>query len=125
MMYISKDSLIKMQCMLEPVMKTANFLIRNNLMVAVFKSEWHKTDMSLIENFIGHNVQTYLVFIVVFLLVFNYIKKREWKGLPPGPFCFPLLGSLPFLGSDIREPIRKMGEKYGDVFTIYLGRVWN
>ena len=79
--------------------------------------------MSVIVSYLGYNIQTCLVFLAVFLFSYNYIKKSEWRRLPPGPFCFPMLGTLPYLGVDIREPIRKMGQKYGDVFTIYLGKV--
>ena len=31
--------------------------------------------------------------------------------LPPGPPHVPILGSLPWLGTDIREPIRKLRKK--------------
>jgi len=71
--------------------------------------------MPVIESLLNLGVATWLVFFVVFLFTFNYVKKGEWKRLPPGPFCFPLLGSLPYLGSDPREPLRKFGKKYGDV----------
>jgi len=67
------------------------------------------------------NVQVWLLCTVAFLLAYNYFTKESWRKLPPGPPAFPLVGSLPFLGKDIREPLRKMSAKYGDVFTIYLG----
>ncbi|KAK2156658.1 hypothetical protein LSH36_208g04093 [Paralvinella palmiformis] len=69
-----------------------------------------------------NNPQIWLVGIIVFILAYNYLTKESWKKLPPGPPALPLIGSLPFLGSsDIREPLRKLANKYGDVFTIYLG----
>ncbi|KAK2156661.1 hypothetical protein LSH36_208g04096 [Paralvinella palmiformis] len=68
------------------------------------------------------NPQIWLIGIIVFFLAYNYLTKESWKRLPPGPPSLPLIGSLPFLGSsDIREPLRKLANKYGDVFTIYLG----
>jgi hypothetical protein len=68
------------------------------------------------------NPQIWLIGIIVFILAYNYLTKESWKRLPPGPPSLPLIGSLPFLGSsDIREPLRKLANKYGDVFTIYLG----
>ena len=65
--------------------------------------------------------QMWLITITVFLFCYNYFAKESWKRLPPGPLTLPLIGSLPFLGLDIREPLRKMAAKYGDVYTIYLG----
>ena len=66
--------------------------------------------------------QIWLIGIAVFMLAYNYLRKEPWKALPPGPPALPLIGSLPFLGSsDIREPLRKLASKYGDVFTLYLG----
>ena len=76
-------------------------------------------------SYLGLNLPTLVVCSIVvclYVAVFNYYKKRSWEGLPPGPPALPLLGSLPFLGQDLREPLREMGKKYGDVFTIYLGR---
>ena len=68
------------------------------------------------------NPQVWLIGTIVFIVAYNYLRKEPWKRLPPGPPALPLVGSLPFLGSsDIREPLRKMAKKYGDVFTIYLG----
>ena len=64
----------------------------------------------------------WLIAIIVFILAYNYLTKEAWKKLPPGPPALPLIGSLPFLGrSDIREALKKMASKYGDVFTLYLG----
>jgi len=65
--------------------------------------------------------QLWLIAAIAFLLSYNYFVKESWKKLPPGPWTLPLIGSLPFLGLDIRKPLRKMAAKYGDVFTIYLG----
>ena len=60
-----------------------------------------------------------IVFLVVFFIVY-YIFKRQ-KNLPPGPFSLPILGTLPWLGADVREPLEELKKKYGDVFTVYLG----
>ena len=59
--------------------------------------------------------------LIASLLCYNYLVKESWKNLPPGPPVLPVVGSLPFHGIDIREPLRKMAAKYGDVFTIFLG----
>ncbi len=56
-----------------------------------------------------------------FIVAYNYLTKTPWRKLPPGPPALPLVGSLPFLGTDPRKPLKKMAAKYGDVFTIYMG----
>ena len=78
--------------------------------------------MSVVKWLLSLNIQTILVFTAVFLLLFNYVRKQSWRGLPPGPPCLPLLGSLPFLGtSDLRVSLKALQKKYGDVFTVYVG----
>ena len=68
------------------------------------------------------NSPLWFIATILFILVYNYLMKQCWKNLPPGPPALPLIGSLPFLGSsDVREPLRVLASKYGDVFTIYLG----
>ena len=68
------------------------------------------------------NTQTFLVFTAVFLFIYKYVTKDRHINLPPGPPSLPIVGSLPWLGEDLREPLEKMKHKYGDVFTIYLGK---
>ena len=69
-----------------------------------------------------YNPTLWVIAAIIFILAYNYLTKESWKNLPPGPPALPLIGSLPFLGwLDIREPLRKLARKYGDVFTIYLG----
>ena len=66
-------------------------------------------------------VTTILVFLVTFLLFYLFFNRDRSKNLPPGPFQWPLLGSLPYLTGDIRERFKELGRKYGDVYTIYIG----
>ncbi|NWX45067.1 CP2J2 protein, partial [Steatornis caripensis] len=66
--------------------------------------------------------QMLLVFLVVFLLVANYMKHRNLKNFPPSPFSLPFLGNIQILGS--RNPqiiVQKFSEKYGDIFSMHLG----
>uniref|UniRef100_A0A3P9C4Y9 Uncharacterized protein n=1 Tax=Maylandia zebra TaxID=106582 RepID=A0A3P9C4Y9_9CICH len=46
------------------------------------------------------------------------ILKKKQKG-PPGPRPLPVLGNL--LQLDLKGPYKTLLEKYGSVFTVYLG----
>ena len=74
--------------------------------------------------FIYENVgdmQAFVISVTLFLLAYSYWSKEPWLKIPPGPFCFPFIGSTALLSADIREPLRNMGATYGDVFTVYFG----
>ncbi|XP_053118958.1 cytochrome P450 2C5-like isoform X2 [Hemicordylus capensis] len=65
-----------------------------------------------------------LLFICLSCLIFlaAWRKKDKHKNLPPGPTPLPLIGNLLQLKTkNIMEPLQKMCEKYGPVFTIYFG----
>ncbi|XP_048802321.1 cytochrome P450 2J2-like isoform X4 [Lagopus muta] len=69
------------------------------------------------------SLQMLLVFLLVFLLVADYMKRRKPKDFPPGPFSFPFLGNVEFL-MVINDPIgivQKLTEKHGDVFSMQIG----
>jgi hypothetical protein len=67
--------------------------------------------------------QSMLVGLVVLLLVL-WLKNRP-KNLPPGPFQWPVIGSLPDLvlnnASDPLEYFRHNNKKYNGLFTLKLG----
>lgn len=43
------------------------------------------------------SLQMLFVFLFVFLLVSDYMKRRKPKDFPPGPFSFPFLGNVQFM----------------------------
>ncbi|XP_067157425.1 cytochrome P450 2J2-like [Apteryx mantelli] len=68
------------------------------------------------------SVQTLLVFLGIFLLVADYMKRRKPKNFPPRPFPLPFLGHV--LSLNFRDPLKAMqkhAEKYGDIFSLEVG----
>ena len=65
----------------------------------------------------------WLVFITTLFLAHDYLSRLPWKRLPPGPPSFPVIGSLPYMGGDIRVALEKLRVKYGDVCMVYMGPV--
>ncbi|NXE72513.1 CP2J2 protein, partial [Cochlearius cochlearius] len=66
--------------------------------------------------------QMLLIFLVVFLLVADYMKHRKPKRFPPSPFFLPFLGHIYLLNfSNPQMMAQKLAEKYGDIFSLHLG----
>ncbi|KAM3620490.1 uncharacterized protein V6R79_024303 [Siganus canaliculatus] len=66
-----------------------------------------------------------LVFMVVFILVADYVKSRRPINFPPGPLALPFVGNL--FSLDHRRTHMHMTElagKYGDVYSLQMGREW-
>ncbi|XP_075043069.1 cytochrome P450 2C23-like [Mixophyes fleayi] len=64
-----------------------------------------------------------LVGFVTFMLVLSY-GKYAWrrKKMPPGPFPLPILGNFLLIQSEgILPSLIKMAEKFGPIYTIYMG----
>ena len=75
----------------------------------------------MLDIFLTINVQTFSVFLAVFLIAYKYVSNRN-NALPPGPLSFPVVGSLPYLmKGHPGKALLSMKAKYGDVFTIYMG----
>ncbi|XP_010216768.1 PREDICTED: cytochrome P450 2J2-like, partial [Tinamus guttatus] len=76
----------------------------------------------LSEGISGVSIRTLLVFLFIFLLIADYMKRRKPKNFPPGPFPLPFLGNV--LSMDFKDPLKggeKLIEKYGDVLSISMG----
>ncbi|KAG2461695.1 cytochrome P450 2J2-like [Polypterus senegalus] len=63
-----------------------------------------------------------LIFIVVLLLVSDYLKNRDGKNFPPSPIWVPFVGDLLSMTSDQpHQYLAKLTEKYGDIYSLRLG----
>lgn len=63
-----------------------------------------------------------LTFALLLCLIHRYFT---YKGCPPGPFGFPVLGYLPFL--DPSEPyvsLTKLSKKFGPIYSVQLGNIF-
>ncbi|CAG7732268.1 unnamed protein product, partial [Allacma fusca] len=65
--------------------------------------------------------------IIVFVVVLIYFCYGTSKGskirkLPPGPIGLPLVGYLPFMGKIPSLTITNLAKKYGNIFSVYLGK---
>ncbi|XP_065263680.1 cytochrome P450 2H1-like isoform X3 [Emys orbicularis] len=65
----------------------------------------------------------FLVICVSCLLFLSAWRKRSGSGkLPPGPIAFPIIGNtLQLNKKNLPQHIDELSEKYGSIFTIYLG----
>ncbi|PWA42392.1 cytochrome P450 [Artemisia annua] len=66
----------------------------------------------------------FVITIVVVILAILWYKLSSSNGvpsLPPGPRSLPIVGYLPFLGSEPHKQLTKMADTYGPIFKVYLG----
>nr|XP_016434029.1 PREDICTED: cytochrome P450 89A9-like [Nicotiana tabacum] len=64
-------------------------------------------------------------FCLIFLFNIFFSNSKSKKKLPPGPFTFPIIGSLPLLRNktlaDIELMLQKLKSKYGPIITLRIG----
>ncbi|KAM5145957.1 cytochrome P450 2B4-like [Mantella aurantiaca] len=69
-------------------------------------------------------VMTVILAFLLSIFILHLGVRTFWihRHLPPGPTPIPLLGNVLELGrGDILKSLMNLREKYGDIFTIYLG----
>ncbi|KAL9845592.1 cytochrome P450 2J2-like isoform 2-T3 [Geothlypis trichas] len=68
------------------------------------------------------SVQTFFIFLFIFLLIADYMKNRNPKNFPPTPLRLPFLGHLYLV--DFKDPVTAVGrltKRYGDIFGMHMG----
>ncbi|XP_075692276.1 cytochrome P450 2A5-like [Rhinoderma darwinii] len=71
---------------------------------------------------LSQGLMLFFALLISCIILFSSIKLFWRRGnLPPGPTPLPLLGNALDVGGDIVHFLMKLSEKYGDIFTVYLG----
>ncbi|KNA23698.1 hypothetical protein SOVF_022410 [Spinacia oleracea] len=65
---------------------------------------------------------TIVLLLVIFWFIFSIRRQNEKKlPLPPRPRGLPLVGYLPFLGSNLHQSFKELASIYGPIFKVQLG----
>ncbi|XP_066412277.1 cytochrome P450 2J2-like [Molothrus aeneus] len=70
------------------------------------------------------SLQTFLIFLFIFLLIADYMKNRNPKNFPPSPLRLPFLGHLYLV--DFKDPVgavQRLVKRYGDIFGMHMGGI--
>ncbi|XP_071733778.1 cytochrome P450 71AU50-like [Rutidosis leptorrhynchoides] len=91
------------------------------LTVIKFNSWWWEVDSQRDE--LARLILTICVpslLLVWYKWMFYYTKKSKIP-LPPGPYGLPIVGYLPFFGSNVHEIFTSLAHKYGPIYSLRLG----
>ncbi|XP_041647350.1 cytochrome P450 2J4-like [Cheilinus undulatus] len=71
------------------------------------------------------DAKSLLLFAAVFFLTTDYLINFHPASFPPGPRPFPIVGSLFSVDhSRTHESMMQLAGKYGDVYSMRMGKVW-
>jgi cytochrome P450 len=68
---------------------------------------------------LGKNVGLFIITMFCIFLVANFSKK--FSHLPPGPWAWPIMGSLLMLGKDPHLTLTRWAKRYGPLMHLQLG----
>ncbi|XP_027604453.2 cytochrome P450 2J2-like [Pipra filicauda] len=74
--------------------------------------------VSLLEKLNGRML---LVFLLLFLLIIDLVKKRRPRNFPPGPQLFPLVGTFVDFKQPLHLALQKLTGQYGNIFSVQFG----
>ncbi|CAA7388888.1 unnamed protein product [Spirodela intermedia] len=86
-------------------------------------SWWRNGEGDEFKSSASPSLMAVLATVLAVSIVFYWFRrvKNEARLLPPGPRGLPLLGSLPFLGSDLHICFAEIARTYGPVVSLRLG----
>lgn len=78
------------------------------------------------KQFYLHEVQINLIVFLSALSIFTFLQwliklYKELRSLPPGPWGFPVIGYLFFMGNEKHTRFMELARKYGSLFSTRLG----
>uniref|UniRef100_A0A3B4ZCU0 Uncharacterized protein n=1 Tax=Stegastes partitus TaxID=144197 RepID=A0A3B4ZCU0_9TELE len=80
---------------------------------------------SLIGPYIGWDFKTFLLFTIVFIITADIVRNRRPVGFPPGPWAPPVVGNIFSIDfTRTHEVFTQLAEKYGDVYSLRIGKRW-
>lgn len=78
------------------------------------------------KQFYLHDVQINLMVFLSALSIFTFLQwlfrlYKELRSLPPGPWGFPVIGYLFFMGNEKHTRFMELARQYGSLFSTRLG----
>ncbi|KAL2472352.1 Cytochrome [Abeliophyllum distichum] len=72
-------------------------------------------------------INFWIAFLFVGLTCFQFLRSnsrhRKLGKLPPGPYCFPIIGNIPQLSRNPHQSLAKLAKTYGPIMYLKLGSV--
>uniref|UniRef100_A0A3Q3VQ39 Uncharacterized protein n=1 Tax=Mola mola TaxID=94237 RepID=A0A3Q3VQ39_MOLML len=80
---------------------------------------------STVRSYLDWDFKCLLLFVVIFILIADYIKNRRPASFPPGPSALPIVGNIFTIDHmKAHESLMQLAGKYGDVYSLRMGQTW-
>lgn len=78
------------------------------------------------KQFVSHDTQNILMVFLSVLSIASFLQwlirlYKELRSLPPGPWGFPVIGYLFFMGNEKHTRFMELAKQYGSLFSTRLG----